>query len=113
MNYSICYKKALFLFLLFSYSFTYCIGQERTSLNEGKLKSALLEYPLADYNSDGMLTEIEFRRYNKWENFIREVGIKMQVKRPEGCECKGANQLVEKIFQPQLISCQRIVKMSK
>jgi acetyl esterase len=72
MNYSTYYIKALFLVLLFSYSFTFCIGQEKTSLNEEKLQSARLKYPYADYNSDGVLTGAEFSRYMKMQDFIRD-----------------------------------------
>ena len=78
MNYSICHMKALFLVLLFSYSFTFCFGQERTSQNEKKLKSARLEYPYADYNSDGVLTETEFRRYMKMQNYMRDQQKKLR-----------------------------------
>ena len=72
INFSICHMKALFLVILFSCFFTFCLGQEKTSQNDEELKSALLKYPFADYNSDGVLTEAEFRRYMKIQDFIRD-----------------------------------------
>ncbi len=71
MNYSIRDMNVFFLVLLFSGSFTFCFGQQKTSKSEEKLKSALLKYPHADYNYDGVLTATEFRHYMKTQELIR------------------------------------------
>ncbi len=52
----------LFFSVFLSSSGQNCFGQ-KTSENNEKLKKALIKYPKADFNSDGILTEDELMRY--------------------------------------------------